>query len=430
MPSTVEILLTAEQRAQFVCVPPDLSNRQIARYYTFSANDLQAIARHRRPENQLGFAMQLAMLRFPGRTLAELPEVPERILACVAEQVRVPVAAFAAYGRRANTLYEHLDELRRTFGFRTCDWPALRCLARDLLPLALESDRPLPLIEKALTLLRADQIIAPGITTIERITWGVLQTVQRRLERWLTQPLSETHKTQVDGLLHADPDLRGRTRLSWLREAPEVASAKSLRKVLARRASVRALALPQIDSRVHPNRLRQLARRCARYATQPLAKFAPPRRHALLAAYLDDRGAELVDQALDLFDKLMGEVLRKGERKQEQHFQTHIRALNTNLSVLTTAGDAFLQAWRDGLEPFATVFGAVGGETTLTATVESSKRLVRPLDLPGPGCPRSHRDEVRPGARRAAGAVRGRRGAGRAGRRSSADGAGLRTRPR
>jgi TnpA family transposase len=377
----VEILLTPEQRAQFVRVPPDLSEREIARYYTFSTKDLQAIARHRRPENRLGFAVQLAVLRFPGRTLTELPEVPERVLAFVAEQVGVPAAAFAAYGRRENTRYEHLDELRRAFGFRPCDWPALRCLARDLLPLALESDRPLPLVEKALALLRADQIIAPGMTTVERLTWGVLQAAQRRVERWLTEPLTEAHRTRLDGLVRADPDLPGRTRLSWLREAPEVASARSLRKVLERLAYVRALALPAVDRRLHPNRLRQLARRGARYAAQPLAKFAPSRRHALLTAYLADLGADLVDQALDLFDRLLGDVLRKGEKKQERHFQIHVRALNTNLSVLATAGDAFLQAWRDGLEPFATVFGAVGGAATFAAAVESSKRLVRPLDL-------------------------------------------------
>jgi len=40
-----------------------------------------------------------------------------------------------------------------------------------------------------------------------------------------------------------------------------------------------------------------------------------------------------------------------------------------------------LIARRDGLDPFDAVFDAVGGESQLAATVESSKKLIRPLDL-------------------------------------------------
>ena len=65
----------------------------------------------------------------------------------------------------------------------------------------------------------------------------------------------------------------------------------------------------------------------------------------------------------------------------QRHFQSNVRALNANLAVLATAGDALLTARRDGLEPFAAVFEAVGGEGQLAATVESAKKLIRPLDL-------------------------------------------------
>lgn len=381
MPAHTPRLLTPEQRALFIGIPPDLPERELARHYTLSPRDLAVIARHRRPENRLGFAAQLAVLRFPGRALTDLPGVPERVLAFIAEQVAVDPAVFARYGERDNTRYEHLDELRRDFGFRSCGWTELHALGRGLLPLALESDRALPLVEAALARLRAEQIIAPGITTIERVVWTVQRLAQRRVERWLLQPLTDEACARLDGLLHVDPDLRTRTRLSWLREAPGIASAKSLRKVLARLGYLRALALPPPDARLHPNRLRQLARHCGQYPAQPLARFVPARRHALLAAHLPELAADLLDQALDLLDKLLGELLRKGERTQDRHFRTNARALNADLTVFTVAGEAFLTAWREGLEPFATVFGAVGGAPTFVATVASAKQLVRPLDL-------------------------------------------------
>ena len=194
------------------------------------------------------------------------------------------------------------------------------------------------------------------------------------------QPLTALHLRHLEALLQGEPALQGRTRLSWLREAPEIASARSLRKVLERLGYLRGLGLPAPDPQLHPNRLRQLARRCAQYPVQPLARFAAAHRYALLAAYLPDLLADLTDQALDMLDKLLGELLRKGERKQEAHFHTNAKLLNSHLAVLTAAGEALLTARREDRDPFAAVF-AVVPEATLAATVAASKQLVRPLDF-------------------------------------------------
>jgi len=372
-------LLRPEQRQLFTRVP-DLSVREIARHYTFSPADLAIIARHRRDANRLGFAVQLALLRFPGRSLTDVPEVPAAILTHIAEQVGVKVNAFDRYGLRENTLYEHLDQIRREFGFHTCTWTILRRLGRSLLPLALESDRAAPLIEVALERLRTDKVIAPGITTVEELVWVVLRLAERRVVRQVLEPLAPEQHAVLDALLHGEAALNGLTRLTWLRAAPEIASATSLCKVLERLAFVQGLHLPAPSAQVSPHRLRQLARRCAQYEVQPLAKLAPGRRHTLLVAYLGELAHELTDQALDMFDKLIGEVLHKGERKQTLHLQRHARSFNTNLCVLTTAVDAFLTAKQEGLDPYRTVFDAVP-EATLAATVTRAKALVRPIDL-------------------------------------------------
>jgi TnpA family transposase len=92
--------LNAEQRYALTQIPADLSDREIARYYTFSQKDLDLINLRRRPHNRVGFAMQLAVLRFPGRPLKELAGVPARVLAAIADQVQVPASTFARYGER------------------------------------------------------------------------------------------------------------------------------------------------------------------------------------------------------------------------------------------------------------------------------------------------------------------------------------------
>jgi hypothetical protein len=171
-------LLTVEQREAFVRFPADLSERDLGRFYTLSERDREIVSRHRRPANRLGFAVHLGLLRFPGRTLADVAEVPKRVVHYIAEQLGVDPNVFEQYGERDNTIFEHLDELRREFGFQNCGWPQLHGLGRELLLLALESDRSLPLIEAAVERLRAQQVIAPGITTLERLVWSVQRLAQ------------------------------------------------------------------------------------------------------------------------------------------------------------------------------------------------------------------------------------------------------------
>ena len=79
--------LNPEQRHALTQIPPDLSDRDIARYYTFTEKERNPINGRRRASNRLGLAVQLALLNFPGRTLMEVKEIPRVVLNAIAEQV-------------------------------------------------------------------------------------------------------------------------------------------------------------------------------------------------------------------------------------------------------------------------------------------------------------------------------------------------------
>lgn len=154
--------------------------------------------------------------------------------------------------------------------------------------------------------------------------------------------LTLEHRSKLDGLLHADAGQRGSARLIWLRQPPGVTSAKSVKQLVERLLFLRGLALPTMPQVLHQNRVLQLAHKCSKYQPQPLLKFKAERRHALLVAYLFELAQNLTDQALDQFDKLLGELTRKGERQQEKHFRANTRKLNSHLNILTRAAEAFL----------------------------------------------------------------------------------------
>jgi TnpA family transposase len=132
-------LLSPAQRAQMLCIPDDLSDQLLARYYTFSDDDLALIKQRRRPKNRLGFAVQLAYLHFPGRTWLVSEEVPPRVLAYVADQLRVNPMSLVQYAQdREATRFEHLAELQHVSGFRsfsaqTYRWrTSISAMARNL----------------------------------------------------------------------------------------------------------------------------------------------------------------------------------------------------------------------------------------------------------------------------------------------------------
>jgi len=74
-------------------IPSDMATREVAYYYTLTPDDRDRIARHRGPHNRLGFAVQLCALRFPGRSLTDLHDIPWHVLQYIARQIDVPESA-------------------------------------------------------------------------------------------------------------------------------------------------------------------------------------------------------------------------------------------------------------------------------------------------------------------------------------------------
>jgi len=143
-------VLTDEQRLWLTTIPPDLSPKELVRYYTLSPDDIAFIRRHNKTENRLGIAVQLCGLRYPGRRLVELLPIPGNVLAYIAGQLGVEPDVFHRYGHREATIYEHRNDIRETYGYRNYDSRDLLPLTRHLLPLAMESNEPVPLVQTAL----------------------------------------------------------------------------------------------------------------------------------------------------------------------------------------------------------------------------------------------------------------------------------------
>lgn len=305
--------LTAAQLAA-VFAPP-VTATEIARHYTLDERDLAIIRQRRGAQNRLGFALQLCFLRYPGQAMAPESEPPADIRSFVSRQVHASPEAWAAYAQRDETRREHASELQSAFGYRPFTVIEYRQRRGALTALALQTPNAVVIADALLDILRTDRLIVPAARVIDRLCAEALARGTRLFYRRLTEDLDADHRARLDRLLTPRDDART-LWLTWLRQPPGAATARHLLTHLDRLAAVRAVGLPPgLDRVVHRSRLVQLAREGAQMSAQHLRDLAETRRYATLVAVLLDTQATVIDQILEMHDRMIGKLFSAAKRK-------------------------------------------------------------------------------------------------------------------
>jgi TnpA family transposase len=102
-------LLKEHERKTLFDIP--VNEDSVIRHYSLSPADLLEIQLRRREHNRLGFAIQLCLMRYPGRPLLANEVPPKAMLDYVAEQVGASSTAFSLYARREETRSNHIAHL-------------------------------------------------------------------------------------------------------------------------------------------------------------------------------------------------------------------------------------------------------------------------------------------------------------------------------
>ncbi len=375
-------VLNDGQRLLFTTIPQELTTQELTEQYTLTEEDHRFIARFRHDSNRLGVALQLCMLRYPGRPLSTMTSLPLQLVEFVASQIGVAPQSYTTYGQpRRKTIKDHLEMIRKQYGYRIYEEMDDVTLNNYLRPMALESDEPFPLVDAACLWMRKQQIIPPTLLLTERLVWKLLRETKATVYDTLSQAVTTLQRQQLTATLLPCDDTAGITPLVWLRQPPKHPSAGSMYHLIERVIYLQSLALPARPTTVHPNRFRQLAQRGEQYQPQPLAQLiVAQERIALLYAELVVRNQTLIDQLVDMFDKWLLDLTRKGKQRQRHHLYSNITTLNRDLHTLTTAMAAFLSAKEDGEDPFEAVFSVVE-EDRLVETVQSAAQTGRPADM-------------------------------------------------
>ena len=316
---------------------PDISRPRLIRDGTFLEEDRRQIAQRRRGHNQLGFAYQIAFVRVLGRFPRQEPlELDEEILRFAALQLGTSPDAIGAYAERRQTVSEHQQRIRSHLKLRAFDADTADELARFLEGEALRLDRTASLLGRARGWLRDERILAPATYVLRRAVGAARQGARTILTDRMAQRLSHTIRERLDALLHVGED-DPFSALNRIKSAPSSPSTAGMRRLLARLELIEETGVPGIDvSWVNGNYQRVLFHTVRTASAARLRTMAAPRRHLALVCFLHQAWRDTLDQAVDMYGKLLERSRKLVERR-----------LDEKLKAQRHAVDRIVQRYRD-----------------------------------------------------------------------------------
>lgn len=144
--------------------------------------------------------------------------------------------------------------------------------------------------------------------------------------------------------------------LAWLRQYPGSPNPKHLLEHIERLEAIKALLLPSgIEHKVHRNRLLKLAREGGQMTAQHLRDLETTRRYATLVAVILEAKATIIDEIIDMHDRMIGAMFNKAKRSHEQQFSQAGKAINEKVQLYWKIGNALMEARDTGMDPFAAI---------------------------------------------------------------------------
>ncbi|HGU9105799.1 TPA: DUF4158 domain-containing protein, partial [Klebsiella pneumoniae] len=274
-------IFTERQRAALFDLPTD--ELSLLKFYTLGDDDLENIRQRRRPENRIGFALQLCALRYPGRALAPGEMIPREVLSFVGAQLGVPADALLTYATRRQTRQQHMDTLREIYGYKTFTGRGARDLREWTFGQAEDARSNEDLAHRFIVRCRETSTILPAVSTIERLCADALVAAERRIETRIAENLTADVRDHLDKLL--SEMLAGNiSRFIWLRNFEVGNNSAAANRLLDRLEFLRTLNINHSAlASIPAHRIARLRRQGERYFTDGLRDITSDRRWAILA---------------------------------------------------------------------------------------------------------------------------------------------------
>lgn len=181
-------LLKEHERKTLLDIPIDEDS--LIRHYSLAPADLLEIQLRRREHNQLGFAIQLCLMRYPGRPLLANEVPPKAVLDYVAGQIGASSTAFRLYARREETRSNHIAHLLGYLRKRNATAEDRRAALLTAIEMASTTDAGASIAGAIVAEFRNRNSLLPAANIIERMGIAARAIARRRAEKTLIEGLS------------------------------------------------------------------------------------------------------------------------------------------------------------------------------------------------------------------------------------------------
>ena len=220
---------------------------------------------------------------------------------------------------------------------------------------------------------REHLILLPSTNVIERICAEAITFANRRIFKAMIEPLTDTHHKALDGLLKLKQST-SITMLAWLRQSPGAPNAKHILEHLERLKVLQSLEIPDgIELKVHQNRLLRIAREGGQMTPNDLGKLGAERRYATMVAIVLEAKATVIDEIIDLHDRIIGKLFNRAKHTHEQQFQQSGKKINDKVRLYWRIGNALLLAKQTGADPFSAIESVISWDAFAKSVLEAEK---------------------------------------------------------
>ncbi|HHD0662866.1 TPA: Tn3 family transposase [Klebsiella pneumoniae] len=386
-------IFTERQRAALFDLPTD--ELSLLKFYTLGDDDLENIRQRRRPENRIGFALQLCALRYPGRALAPGEMIPREVLSFVGAQLGVPADALLTYATRRQTRQQHMDTLREIYGYKTFTGRGARDLREWTFGQAEDARSNEDLAHRFIVRCRETSTILPAVSTIERLCADALVAAEWRIETRIAENLTADVRDHLDKLL--SEMLAGNiSRFIWLRNFEVGNNSAAANRLLDRLEFLRTLNINHSAlASIPAHRIARLRRQGERYFTDGLRDITSDRRWAILAVCVVEWEAAIADAIVETHDRIVGKTWREAKRQHDETISGSKATLTDTIRTFTALGASLLEARSDGTPLEMAVASSVAwdrlAQLVATGTQLSNTLADEPLAYVGQGYHRFRR---------------------------------------
>lgn len=372
--------LTPEQEATYGCFSNTPTSEQLAKYFWLDDKDRELIWNRRGDHNQLGFAVQLGTVRFLGTFLSNPTDVPQTVIAYMADQLNLDAQRFSSYTSNRRQ-WDHMNEIRFTYGYRNfTDQPGHWRLIRWLYARAwLYNERPSILFDLATARCIEQKILLPGVSVLTKLVAKIRDRASEHLWRELAGLPDKEQRKKLDNLLQSDPKTK-KTHLEYLSNPPFTISIKGIKDALIRLQTLRQLEAMHWDtSRVPVKRMQQLAQHAIAVRSQAIARMNDERRIAMLVAFTKFYTQNAQDDVIDIMDRYLTDLFAKTYRKEQKERLRTIKDLDKTARQLREACITLLEHQNPSISLKDAVFEKIP-ERDLIQAIYTVDSLTRPPD--------------------------------------------------